>query len=623
MPTSHQYKNARLILLFASAYALTGCGGGSPSSQSAPTTSAQSIQSTSTTQSTESAPTSQVPSSTSTTEATTSVPTTQVTSSTPTTQATPSVPTTQVTPSTPTTQATPSVPTTQVTSSTPTTQATPSVPTSQITSSTPTTQATSSVPTPQAAQVQTKTASTQYSNSFCQDGIYPAQWEWTPPIYRQPAPATSGTPKIEQIRDGKVIATYTSLGGDGGYSKENSSNGEDTHVGPFRRQPYTQWKSGDTFLIYPAVYKGKDMQIYVGPNVANNTNFNNHVYDIPENITIRGVTVNGQRPVIVNSPDGANIANYGKSLIYVEGTYDSKTYKVIQPAKNITIENLDVVDAVDGGKVERAGIYVNGVQNFTLRNVRISGFKLHNTNGIFATPNNSGTLLLDGVELDSNGGNNGPAHNAYINDSAVDPAYTFHVTGSWSHDSIYGHELKSRAQRTIVEGSYLSGKRATSGTQTEAYLLDVPNGGVLIARNNVFVKNYSGNNSNGASLTFGVEGIPDGRTSDLTVEHNTFVAFSRYYDDQNHQLFPMFISSTVPGSKNVSSNVFVGYCSTGNPSKDFRGTNFATLNFNEIDQTFRPLNPSLTGNQSIISTPAYMHKTTTVKRSTVALGARD
>jgi hypothetical protein len=471
--------------------------------------------------------------------------------------------------------------------------------------------------------VQTKTASTQYSNSFCQDGIYPAQWEWPTAgtSYQQPAPATSGTPKIEQIRDGKVIATYTSLGGDI-RSKANSSNGEDTHVGPFRRAPYTQWKSGDTFLIYPAVYKGKDMQIYVGPNVANDANFKAGIRDIPENITIRGVTVNGQRPVIVNPSTGAANSNYGQSLIYAEGTYDSNG-KVIQPAKNITIENLDVVDAADGGKVERAGIYVNGVQNFTLRNVRISGFKLHNANGIFATPNNSGTLLLENVELDSNGGDNGPAHNAYINDSAVDPAYTFHVRGSWSHDSFYGHELKSRAQRTIVEGSYLSGKRATSGTQTEAYLLDVPNGGVLIARNNVFVKNYSGNNSNGASLTFAVEGVPDGRTSDLTVEHNTFVAFSRYYDDQNHQLFPLFISSTAPGSKNVSSNVFVGYCSTGNPTRDFRGTNFATLNFNEIDQTFRPFNPSLTGNDSILYTPAYMHKAMRTVRVTKALGARD
>ena len=86
-------------------------------------------------------------------------------------------------------------------------------------------------------------------------------------------------------------------------------------------------------------------------------------------------------------------------------------------------------------------------------------------------------LLLENVELDSNGGNNGPEHNAYINASGVDPYFTFRVQGSWSHDAYYGHALKSRAQRTIVEGSYLSGSRAAPGTQTETYLLDVPDGG--------------------------------------------------------------------------------------------------------------------------------------------------
>lgn len=423
------------------------------------------------------------------------------------------------------------------------------------------------------------------------------------------------------MRNGVAIATYTSLSGSS-YSKENSYNGTDTSVGPFRRVPYLQWQSGDVFLIYPAVYSGADMQIYIGPNTANSADFKAGKYVIPENITIRGVTVDGQRPVIVNPPTGANNSNYGQSLIFAEGTYDANG-NVIVPASNITIENLDIVDSPTGGKIGKAAVYVNGVKNFTLRNVRISGFKQHSANGIIGTYNNSGTLLLENVELDSNGGAGGPEHNAYINPSSTDPNFTFHVKGSWSHDAYYGHLLKSRAQRTIVEGSYLSGQRAEPGKQTETYLLDVPNGGVLIARNNVFVKDYSGNNSNGASLTFGVESTTDNRAWDLTVEHNTFVGFSRYYDEQKHQLFPLYIGNSAPGPKKVSSNVFVGYCQSGNVYRDFRGDNFATLNFNEIDQTFRPFSPSLTGNNSIIGTNAYMHKAATVPRFTIALGARD
>ena len=463
---------------------------------------------------------------------------------------------------------------------------------------------------------------TQYSTTFCQDGNYPAQWEWNPAtVLPQPAPATSGTPKMEQVRNGVVIATYTSLGGDKGYSKPNSANGTDTNVGPFRRQPYTQWQSGDVFLIYPAVYSGADMQIYIGPNAANDADYSAGNFSIPANITIRGVTVNGQRPVIVNPSTGASNANYGQSLIYAEGRYNNGT--LVQPATNITIENLDIVDSSSGGNIGKAAVYVNGVQNFTLRNVRIAGFKQHSANGIFGTGNNSGTLLLENVELDSNGGAGGPEHNAYINASSSDPNFTFRVRGSWSHNAFYGHELKSRAQRTIVEGSYLAGQRAAAGQQTETYLLDVPDGGILIARNNIFVKNYSGNNSNGASLTFGVESASASRSWGLRVEHNTFVGFSRYYDDQNHQLYPMFIGSNVPGSKVVSSNVFVGYCPTGNATKDFRGTNFATLDFNQIDQGYRPRTPSLTGNPAIVGVVAYKHKVVAVPRTTNALGARD
>jgi hypothetical protein len=459
---------------------------------------------------------------------------------------------------------------------------------------------------------------TNYANDFCTSGNYPTQWEWNPALtLKQPAPATSGTPRMVQIRDGKVIATYGKLGGNA-YSKPNSSNGEDPSIGPFRRSPYTQWKSGDVFEIYPAVYSGADMQIYIGPNLAYD---GVGTHDIPRNITIRGITVDGKRPVIVNPPSGSSNNTMGQGLIYIDGEYKDK--KLATPSADITIENIDIVDSPDGGTPGKAAVYVNGVNNLTLRNVRIAGFKLHQANGIFATPNNSGTLLLDNVELDGNGGSGGPEHNAYINMSSVDPNFTFQVRNSWSHGSYYGHALKSRAQRTIVEGSYLAGTRAAAGQQTDTYLLDVPDGGTLIARNNVFVKNFSGNNSNGASITFGVESTNQPRTWELVIEHNTFVGFSRYYDDQKHVLFPLFIGSAAPGPRTVDANVFVGYCTTGNASRDFRGTNASVLNFNEIDQSFRPRNPQLSGRSGIVGTPQYSHQLLRSTRRTTALGARD
>jgi hypothetical protein len=370
------------------------------------------------------------------------------------------------------------------------------------------------------------------------------------------------------------------------------------------------------------VYSGRDMQIYLGPNAANDADYSKGIFSVPENITIRGISVNGVRPVIVNPPTGASNATYGQSLVYIEGRFDASG-TVVKPATGITIENLDIVDAADGGNLGKAAVYVNGAKDLTLRRVRIAGFKQHSANGIFATGNNTGTLLLENVELDSNGGGGGPEHNAYINASKTDPEFTFAVRGSWSHDSFYGHELKSRAQRTVVEGSYLSGQRAPAGTQAEAYLLDVPDGGVLIARNNVFVKNRSGNQSNGASLTFGVESASSSRAWGLTVEHNTFVAFSRYYDDAKHELFPLFIGGRALGDKLIDANVFVGYCPSNDATRGQRGTNAAVLGFNDIDLSFRPRTPQLTGHAAIVGTPSYAHAASAAQRRTTALGARD
>jgi hypothetical protein len=418
-----------------------------------------------------------------------------------------------------------------------------------------------------------------------------------------------------------AIATYSSFGGDAARSKPNSENGTDTSVGPFRRSPYTQWKSGDVFLVYPAVYSGPDMQIFIGPNIVNDEDYRAGRYSIPSNITIRGVTVDGKRPVIVNPPKGASNATYGQGLVYIDGRYDAAG-KIAQRATNITIENLDIVDSPSGGGIGKAAVYINGAQDVTLRKVRIAGFKQHSANGIFSTGNTAGTLLLENVELDSNGGGGGPEHNAYIGASNSDPNFTFKVTGSWSHDAYYGHLLKSRAQRTIVEGSYLTGQRAAPGQQAETYLLDVPDGGELTVRNTIFVKNFSGNNSNGASLTFGVESASPSRSWGLTVEHNTFVALSRYYDDAKHKLFPMFISSKALGDKKIDSNLYVGYCN-GDVARDAPGTNAVTAGFNDIDQSYRPRVPALTGKKSIIGTTSYQHQGRSARRRTNAVGARD
>lgn len=460
---------------------------------------------------------------------------------------------------------------------------------------------------------------TAYSNDVCRDGLYPPQWQWNPDtVQTRPAPATSGKPLIRQIRKGVVIATYDRLGAGGNHSVADNTDAHDTTTGPFHRTPHQQWLDGDVFELAPAVYDSGDL--YIGPNVRNYQDYLAGKVQIPKNITVRGLTVNGVRPVIKNTRGAAN-DNYGQSLVYVDAS------------ENITIENLDIVDDPQAPRLGKAAVYVNGAKNLTLRNVRIAGFHVHSANGLFATGNNSGTLTLENIELDGNGGGDGPEHNAYINASTLDNQYTVRMVASWSHGSRYGHLFKSRAQRTVLEGNYFQGSRSENGEMRESWLVDVPDGGVLIARNNLFAKNASGDFTNGGAITFAVErGGQDtpfdrARPWEVVIEHNTFVNFARYYDTQHHENFPFFLNPAAPvPAWHVRANLFVGYCQPPSPhpgERGYRGVDDAQADFNAIDQAFRPRKPEFAASDRIVGTSAYAHRQQANPRKSAAKGARD
>ncbi len=462
---------------------------------------------------------------------------------------------------------------------------------------------------------------TNFSNTYCSDGKFPDQWVWNPANLQAAVPqaATDGQPLIKQVRAGKVIATYTSFGGTGATTAENTTDGHDVTGGAFSRKPYTNWQDGDLFEVYPAVYEGENQQPWIGPLPDNYANYNAGKFSTPKNITIRGITVNGKRPVIRNPSSGASNNTLGQGLVYVD------------QSENITIENLEIQDSSAGGGIGKAGVYVNGAKNLTLRDVKIFGFKAHSANGLFGTGNNTGTLKLERVELDGNGGGGGPEHNAYINASASDMNFTVTMTGSWSHGAYYGHLFKSRAQVNILEGNYFMGSRWDGATQTENYLADFPNGGRVTLRNNIFVKNQSGDNSNAMSVTYAMEGVPDSRVLSLDIQHNTFVALAKTYDG-SHPLYPMqfYYPGKLPSDSSfpvtntvIAHNVFVGYCQQNQPFMDYRGANPLELNFNAIDQAFRPRDATPVGNPGVKGTLEYAHPLKAVVRTTAVHGARD
>jgi hypothetical protein len=473
---------------------------------------------------------------------------------------------------------------------------------------------------PGAANSRPLTAATSYPTTYCTTGNFPAQWSYTPTPYAdQPRAATSGTPRIRHIRNGQVIATYTQFGYGGSNGRPDMQGSPDPSAGAFHRSGYQNWKDGDLFEVYPAVYQGEDQQPWLGQGFINDADYSAGRFNTPKNITIRGITVNGVRPVIRLNGLGTSNNTLGQSAVYFD------------KSENIVFENIDI-DGNGATYVGKAGIYVNGAKNLTLRNLRIHGFKGSDANGIFGTDNNRGILRLENIELFDNGGANGPEHNIYINRSSLDQNFTVYMRGSWSHDAYYGHLYKSRAQRNILVGNYFMGTRSTNGVQTENYLVDIPEGGTLVMQNNVLVKNFSGDGSNGIFVTFAGENQNNASTDTVLIENNTFTAFSKYYDTQSHPLFPylFYYPLKTPGTAGfpafpltVRNNVYVGFCKYNDAAMDYRGAGALELNHNQVDQSFRLRTPRSTGNFSTLGTIGYEHKKRVILRGNLNVGARD
>jgi hypothetical protein len=505
--------------------------------------------------------------------------------------------------------------------------------------------------------VVTTSLTTSAATSFCSAKVYPQQWNWASGYTQSARSATASdnlTPRIEQHRliDGidTVVAVYQSFASSPsckeiwlpsttttGYTPAQLQTMADTGCGPFGNTPHIDmfrlWKNGDTFLVYPAVYTGLNNNIVIQPQHDIYISGQSVPTYTPDHVTVQGVEKNGIRPLLYRNDKGPGDYATNMGPIYLLNS------------TNLTISNLDVALGPNG-LIYKGLVYDNGGGNggtdangklitgtTTLRNMRISGGKLvaGGVNGLFSTVNTAGTLSLENIELFDNGGDNGPAHNAYLATSSVDPNFTVKMTGSWTHDAVFGHTFKTRAQRNIMMGNYFQGSVPHDGfAQAEAYLLDLPNGGVLVAKNNIFAKTQSGGGSNAMSIAYAAEGVVDARPLSIDIENNSFVAFSATLDG-SHPLYPFYFRGGTPGDgvfpypkTVVSKNAFVGYCPTNNARMDYRGNLSLNAGFSELKQDFTLLNRYSSPDRSIVGTQAYKHVTQGgLRRELPTIGAED
>jgi MYXO-CTERM domain-containing protein len=189
-------------------------------------------------------------------------------------------------------------------------------------------------------------------------------------------------------------------------------------------------------------------------------------------------------------------------------------------ADGVTIENLELTGAqISAGEGENgAGIRVQA------SGLTVTGCYIHdNQDGILATPANAGsTITIQSTEFARNGmgdgcdDGNGCTHNVYISTNYQTATFQY----NWSHDLATdtpdkGHLFKSRAQQSFVLYNRLTGE-----TDTDSYEIDIPQGGLAVVVGNLVEKPPM--SGNGISLSYAEEGMKN--TDDrVFVVNNTFV----------------------------------------------------------------------------------------------------
>ena len=181
---------------------------------------------------------------------------------------------------------------------------------------------------------------------------------------------------------------------------------------------------------------------------------------------------------------------------------------VLVTRAGVTLDHIEItgaaVSAANGSN--GAGIrYETG--SLTITNSHIFG----NQEGLLANANPGAAITISNSEFDHNGAENGLTHNIYVGQIG-----TLTITNSYIHDALGGHEIKSRADNTIVTGT-----RIQDGLADSSFLIDLPNGGVGLIANDVVEK--GANTLNHAGFHFGGELVPVIDPSRLTITGITYI----------------------------------------------------------------------------------------------------
>jgi hypothetical protein len=169
---------------------------------------------------------------------------------------------------------------------------------------------------------------------------------------------------------------------------------------------------------------------------------------------------------------------------------------------NVSISGFDISGVTVPDQNGAAVRYQGG--SLTLDNV----FFHDNQEGLLAASDATGSIAIDHSEFAFNGDGSGHTHGIYIN--GLD---RFTLTNSYVHDTIVGHELKSRALNNVITGN-----RIFDNDSSSSYSIDLPNAGAATIAGNVIQQ--GSNTQNPAIIAYGEEGASNGAGT-VSIRDNT------------------------------------------------------------------------------------------------------
>jgi hypothetical protein len=118
-----------------------------------------------------------------------------------------------------------------------------------------------------------------------------------------------------------------------------------------------------------------------------------------------------------------------------------------------------------------------------------------NQNGLLAADAPAGSITIRNTEFSRNGTGDGRTHNLYVGHVG-----TLTIENSSFHDAVVGHQIKSRADTTVIRDSHIY----DGATGTGSYSIDLPNGGRAVLTGNLIEQGAASQNP--VIVAFGEEG---------------------------------------------------------------------------------------------------------------------